>query len=300
MRYYGEFMALLTAFCWTGTAIAFEFAGKRIGSLSMNFIRLLMAFVFYIGYSAIMFGTIFPVGFSLESWRWLALSGLVGFVIGDFFLFQSFVDIGARTSLVIMSMWPAIAALLAWMFLGEKMTLLDWTGLIMVTTGIVVVISSSKDGRVKRTSKKKISMPVRGVFLAIGGAVGQAVGMVFSKIGMQDHDAFSSSYIRVIAAVIGFALVFTFTKRWKKLFTAFTDIKAVAVTSMGAFVGPFLGVSFSLLAIQYTSTGVASTIMAINPILIIPLSVIFFKEKVTWKEVVGAFVSVAGVTMFFI
>jgi len=300
MRYYGEFMALLTAFCWTGTAIAFEFAGKRIGSLSMNFIRLLMAFVFYIGYSAIMFGTIFPVGFSLESWGWLALSGLVGFVIGDFFLFQSFVDIGARTSLVIMSMWPAIAALLAWMFLGEKMTLLDWTGLIMVTTGIVVVISSSKDGRVKRTSKKKISMPVRGVFLAIGGAVGQAVGMVFSKIGMQDHDAFSSSYIRVIAAVIGFALVFTFTKRWKKLFTAFTDIKAVAVTSMGAFVGPFLGVSFSLLAIQYTSTGVASTIMAINPILIIPLSVIFFKEKVTWKEVVGAFVSVAGVTMFFI
>lgn len=143
-------------------------------------------------------------------------------------------------------------------------------------------------------------MPVRGVFLAIGGAVGQAVGMVFSKIGMQDHDAFSSSYIRVISAVIGFALVFTFTRRWKKLFVAFTDIKAVAVTSIGAFVGPFLGVSLSLLAIQYTATGVASTIMAINPILIIPLSVIFFKEKVTWKEVVGAVVTVAGVMMFFI
>ena len=300
MRYYGEFMALLTAFCWTGTAIAFEFAGKRIGSLTMNFIRLIIAFIFYVGYSTIIFGTAFPVGFSLESWGWLALSGLVGFVIGDFMLFQAFVDIGARTSLVIMSMWPAIAALLAWLFLGEKMNLLDWTGLTMVTAGIVIVISSSKDGRVKRKGKKKLSMPVRGVFLAIGGAVGQAVGMVFSKIGMQDQDAFSSSYIRVIAATVGFALLFTFTNRWRKLFTAFKDVKAVAITSLGAFAGPFLGVSFSLMAIQYTATGVASTIMAINPILIIPLSVIFFKEKVTWKEVAGAIITVAGVMMFFI
>lgn len=300
MRYYGELMALITAFCWTGTAIAFEFAGKRIGSLSMNFIRLIIAFIFYVAYSAIMCGSVFPVGFSLESWGWLALSGLVGFVIGDFFLFQAFVDIGARTALVIMSMWPAIAALLAWLFLGEKMSLLDWSGLIMVTTGIVIVISSSKDGRVKRKSKKKLSMPVRGVFLAFGGAVGQAVGMVFSKIGMMDQDAFSASYIRVIAATIGFALLFTFTKRWQKLFTAFKDVKAVSITSLGAFGGPFLGVSFSLMAIQYTATGVASTIMAINPILIIPLSVIFFKEKVTWKEVAGAIISVTGVMMFFI
>ncbi len=301
MAYFGEFIALLTAVCWTLTAIAFEYAGKRIGSLTMNLLRLLMAFVFYAGYSVIVYGEIFPAGFSMSSWGWLALSGLVGFVLGDWLLFQAYVDIGARISLVIMSLWPAMAAFLAWVFLGERMAVNDLFGLVMVTSGIAMVILAGKRSRKKHKGEDAHNrVPLKGILMALGGAFGQAGGMVLSKIGMQNHDPFSASYIRVIAGTLGFTLLFTLTRRWKRFIPAIKDLKAIGATSAGAFIGPFLGVSFSLMAIQHTSTGIASSIMAINPILIIPLSVLFFKEKVHWQEVVGATVAVGGVIMFFL
>jgi drug/metabolite transporter (DMT)-like permease len=70
--------------------------------------------------------------------------------------------------------------------------------------------------------------------------------------------------------------------------------------SIGAFFGPFLGVSFSLVAIRYTSTGVASTIMAMVPIFIIPPSIWFFKHKITTREIIGTVVSLVGVVLFFL
>ncbi|MDD2324196.1 MAG: DMT family transporter, partial [Bacteroidales bacterium] len=258
MNYLGEFAALVTALCWTGTAIAFEFAGKRIGSFTMNFLRLILAFLFYAVYSLWVHGSFFPMNFPVESWMWLILSGLVGFVLGDWLLFQAYVDIGARISLVIMSLWPAMAAFLAWFFLGERMRFTDLLGLILVTAGIAIVIVSGKDFRKDKNGVRKKALPVLGILMALGGAFGQAGGMVLSKVGMQDHDPFSSSYIRVIAATLGFGVLFTVTGRWKRLRAALSDSRAMTATTVGAFIGPFLGVSFSLLAIQHTSTGVAS------------------------------------------
>jgi len=300
MNYLGEFAALVTALCWTGTAIAFEFAGKRIGSFTMNFLRLILAFLFYAVYSLWVHGSFFPLNFPAESWMWLILSGLVGFVLGDWLLFQAYVDIGARISLVIMSLWPAMAAFLAWIFLGERMSFPDLLGLILVTAGIAMVIVSGKDFRKDKNGVRKKAIPVLGILMALGGAFGQAGGMVLSKVGMQDHDPFSSSYIRVIAATLGFGVLFTVTGRWKRLRAALSDSRAMTATTVGAFIGPFLGVSFSLLAIQHTSTGVASSIMAVNPVLIIPLSVAFFHESVTWREVFGAIIAVGGVILFFL
>jgi drug/metabolite transporter (DMT)-like permease len=66
------------------------------------------------------------------------------------------------------------------------------------------------------------------------------------------------------------------------------------------FFGPFLGVSLSLMAVQYTSAGIASTIMALTPIIILLPSKLIFKQVVTAKEVIGAFISVIGVSLFFI
>jgi drug/metabolite transporter (DMT)-like permease len=70
-------------------------------------------------------------------------------------------------------------------------------------------------------------------------------------------------------------------------------------TSIGAFFGPFLGVSFSLWAVKFTSTGVASALMSIVPVLIIPFSVLIMKERFNPKELLGAFVTILGVFLFF-
>ncbi len=116
---------------------------------------------------------------------------------------------------------------------------------------------------------------------------------------MQDFDPFAATQIRVITGFVGFAILFVFMKRWKKVVEAIKNRDAMKRLSIGAFFGPFLGVSFSLLSVKHTTTGVASTIMAIVPVLIIPPAVIFFKEKITIKEIIGSLIAVGGVILFF-
>ena len=291
----GEFAALITALCWTITAISFEKASKRVGSLPVNWIRLVLALFLFCGYSWIVRGTIFPMDASGHAWLWLMLSGLIGFVMGDLLLFRAFVEIGSRISMLIMASVPMLTAIMGWIWMDERLSSLDIFAMVVTVTGIILVV-------LDRNGKNKIELkhPLRGVFLALGGAVGQSVGLILSKYGMGDYDAFAATQIRVIAGIIGFSILFFVLKRWRAVKEAVFNRKGMLPISIGAFFGPFLGVAFSLLAIQNTFTGVASTIMAIVPILIIPPAVLFFHERVTAREVLGAFIAVAGVALLFL
>jgi len=300
--YFGEIAGVLTAVFWTVTSMAFESAGKKVGSLAVNLIRLVMAFFFIGAYSWIARGFFFPSDANLFQWQWLALSGLVGFVIGDLLLFQAFVVVGARISMLIMALAPPFAALVGWLLLGEVLTAKSWLGMVVTMLGIVIVIlkreRSTQNGSIVRKLTSNYSVP--GILLALGGAIGQATGLVLSKKGMGEYDAFSASQIRVLAGIAGFSILFIFMKRWPKVWKALKHGSAMKRITLGAFFGPFLGVSFSLLAVQHTSAGIAATLMAITPVLIIAPSVIIFKEKVNWKEILGAVVTVTGVAMFFL
>jgi drug/metabolite transporter (DMT)-like permease len=297
-NYTGELAALATAVFWTVTALSFEVASRNIGSLAVNMIRLVLAFVFLSVFNLIARGLMLPTDASTHAWIWLSISGLIGFVFGDYFLFRAFATIGARISMLIMTLVPPITAVIGWLILGESMTLLEITGMILTVSGIGMAIFSRKDmGKGRRL---KLSYPVQGILLAFGGALGQAVGLVLSKYGMGDYHAFAATQIRIIAGMIGFALVIIILRKDKLIRAAFKSKPGMIGTGIGSVFGPFLGVSFSLLAVKYAATGVASTIMAIVPILIIPPSVMLFKQKVSWLEILGAFISVGGVTLFFI
>lgn len=293
----GELASFITAICWTITPIAFESAGRRVGSLSVNFIRLVVAF-FLIGiFTLITRGMFLPFDASSANITWLTISGLIGFVIGDLFLFEAYVKIGARISMLIMAASPPLTALIGFIAMGETITLTDLLGMFITVGGIalVIIVKGSKEKKVK------LSHPVKGLIYAFIGALGQSGGLVFSKLGMAgDYNAFAATQIRIIAALIGFGIVVTIRKHWKQMFFAVKDMKAIMSISIGAFFGPFLGVSFSLLAVQHTTTGVASTIMSISRILIIPISILVFKEKVSLKEILGALITVLGVGLLFI
>jgi len=295
--YTGELAALATAVFWTITAMAFEVGSKNIGSLALNMIRLVLAFIFLSVFNLIARGLIFPVDASVHAWVWLSISGLVGFVFGDYFLFRAFAAIGARISMLIMTLVPPITALIGWMILGESMTLLEVTGMLMTIGGIALAIFS----RGGESGKKiRLSYPVKGILFASGGALGQAVGLVLSKYGMGDYHAFAATQIRIVAGMIGFALIIIILKKGVLIRQAFKSRPGMIGTGIGSVFGPFLGVSFSLIAVKYATTGVVSTIMAIVPILIIPPAVMLFKQKVSWLEILGAFISVGGVSLFFI
>jgi drug/metabolite transporter (DMT)-like permease len=302
LRHAGEFASLLTAMFWTITALAFEAASRRVGSLAVNILRLAVGFVFLSIFTWLYRGLLFPIDATPRIWFYLVLSGLAGFVFGDLCLFQSFVVIGARISMLIMALSPPMTAFIGWIILGEKLAPLSWVGMIFTITGIALVVLKREkhpDANVTR-KKMKFNYPVWGILLGLGGALGQAVGLVLSKFAMNGYSAFASSQIRIMAGIAGFLVLFLITGRWNNIFRAFSDKKALSQLSLGAFFGPFLGVSFSLLSVQLTSTGIAATIMALVPVMIILPSVILFKEKVTFKEVFGALIAVSGVALFFI
>jgi drug/metabolite transporter (DMT)-like permease len=293
---YGELAALATAIFWTVTALSFETAGRRIGSLPVNMIRLWGGFIFLGLYSWTVRGTFIPLDASLHTWFWLLLSGLVGFSFGDLFLFKAFTIIGSRISMLIMASVPPITALLGWFFLGETLENNHYIGMILTVSGISLVVMTREIGR----KNIKFSYPFKGVLCAFGGALGQAVGLILSKYGMGDYDAFASTQIRIMSGIAGFGIIFIPMHAWKRTLRSFQNKVGISFTMLGAFFGPFLGVSFSLLAIQYTETGVASTIMAIVPVLIIAPAILFFKEKVNLKEIIGAVIAVAGTAIMFL
>jgi drug/metabolite transporter (DMT)-like permease len=301
-QYFGEVAALLTAVFWTVTSMSFESAGKKIGSLQVNLIRLVIAFFIYGILNYFRRGMILPLDASAESWFWLALSGLVGFVIGDLLLFQSFVVVGARIAMLIMALTPPITAFVGWLMLDEVLSVMNWVGMIVTLTGISIVILKREKNEEEPNKKRKITMnySVKGILLAFGGAVGQGVGLVLSKKGMGEYDAFAASHIRVITGMVGFAVIILITRRYGKIWSALKHVSAMKRVALGSFFGPFLGVSFSLLAIQHTRAGIAATIMSIVPVLIIPPAIIFFHEKVNWKEIIGAVITVGGVAIFFL
>lgn len=292
----GELAALTTAVCWTFTAIAFESAGKKVGSLSVNIIRLVIAFALLSIFTFFTRGIGFPIDATSTNWFWLLISGLIGFVIGDLFLFQAYVLIGSRISLLIMSAVPPIAAITGFFLMGERITLLGMLGMTITIGGIaLVILSRSADEK-----KVKLSHPAKGLLYAFIGALGQSFGLVFSKFGMGNYNPFAATQIRIIAALVGFCIIITVSKRWKEIAASFQDKIAIRNISIGSFFGPFIGVSFSLLAVQHTSTGIVSTITSISPILIIPASIMIFKEKVLPKEIVGAMICLIGVSLLFI
>jgi len=198
--------------------------------------------------------------------------------------------------MLIMTLAPPIAAFSGWIILGETLSALNMLGIALTMFGISLAIFNRSEG------KKGISMKVsaKGVLFAFLGAAGQGIGLVISKYGMQDYDPFAATQIRLIAGIIGFAILTTWLGRWKKVIKATKDREGMTAAALGSFFGPFLGVSFSLVAIQFTETGIAATIMAIVPILIIPPVILIYKEKVRLLEVLGSVISIAGVALLFL
>ncbi len=295
-NYLGESAALLTAIFWTITALAFEKASLKMGSLALNIVRLLIGFTFLTIYVWIRRGTPLPLDANGHQWFWLLASGLVGFVFGDLFLFKSYTMIGSRFSMLIMTLAPPIAAFGGWIALGETLSPLNILGMFITIFGISVAIFNKKKG----AKGIGLKLSVTGMLFAFFGAAGQGIGLVLSKYGMGDYDPFAATQIRLIAGIIGFIILILVTGKFKKVISSVKKKDGLAAATLGSFFGPFLGVSFSLLAVKFTETGIAATIMAIVPVLIIPPAILIYKEKITMMEFIGSLISISGVSLLFL
>ena len=310
MQNIGEILSLIVAVSWTATALFADIASHRIGSIPLNFIRMVLSLILLAALLWIVTGAPCPQFASPQAWVWLALSGLVGYVFGDYCLFNSYVVFGSKYGQLFMTLAPPVAGITGWLFLGESMSWRSWLAMAVTLTGIAICILS----RGGSSHRLELKLPIKGVLFGIGAGVGQGTGLVLSKIGLEHYAAsvpadaassvismmpFAGTYIRAIAGTIGFFLILAFRKSLSQVAAATHDRKGMTFATLTTIFGPFIGVSLSLMAVQYAKAGIASTLMALTPVLIIVPYAIINHQKISVKEVLGTLVTMAGVAMFF-
>jgi drug/metabolite transporter (DMT)-like permease len=297
MNFIGELAALATSFFFAMTALIFTQTGRMVGSQVTNRMRLTFALIYLIVLNVILFREPLPFSAASSRWLWLGLSGIIGLSLGDAFLFQALVSVGPRLGTLLLSLAPIFGSIIAWVFFGEILTLLQITGIVLALAGIAWVVLSHEEPPDTPHGHTR-----RGILFGVLAGLGQAVGLVLSKQGMfGDFSPFQANAIRMLVAVI---FIWAWTALDGKVRATFMALRekprVVWLLALGAVVGPLLGVSASLLAVQHAEVGVASTLMALPPVIILPISYFVFKENIGWQAIVGTILAILGVAVLFL
>ncbi len=292
----GELAALATSLFWTFTSISFTIAGREVGSPIVNRSRLVLAVIFLSLTHWAMQGSLFPVGVDAHRWLWLSISGVIGLVVGDAFLFQAFVMVGARISMLLMVLVPVFGTILAWVFLGETLSAWQLGAIALTVSGVVWVVMERVDSPTESDPKYHF----QGIMYGIAGALGQALGLVAAKEGLAgDFPIISGVLIRMIVAALFIWLFTALRGKLGESTAILKNKKALKATIFGSAVGPFLGVWMSLIAVRLAPVGIASTLMALTPIFVLPIAHYIMKERVSPRAVFGTVVALVGVAIIF-
>jgi drug/metabolite transporter (DMT)-like permease len=307
----GELAALGTSVCWTISAFCFEVGAQRIGALMMSFVRVSIALAMLSVLTIFIRGTPLPTEASSAQLGWLALSGLVGLVLGDLCLFRSYLEIGARRAMLVQTTSPIFTVLLGWALLGERPRPLAALGTVLVLTGCTWAIRERTAARARALADTEPAAAARpaatghvitgnlglGLTLALGGALGQAGGLVLSKHGMHGMHPIAATQIRMMAAVAGFAVVITAISAWPRVRAALGDRRGISFTALGSVFGPTIGVSLSLAAIAHTQAGIAAALIATQQVWMVVATLLLGRERVGVGGFGGAVLAVAGVIL---
>lgn len=291
----GEIAAIFTAVMWSITSVAFTEASVRVGSLTVNVTRLIIA-TFFLLITVLVLG--FKFDLTNSQFLYMALSGIIGLVFGDGFLFKGFQYVGARISMLVMSLVPAFSAFLAFFILGEIISFWGIVGILLTMSGVMLVVLQKNNSKTFDPSFK-----IRGLIYCLLGALGQAAGLIFAKFAFNEGsiNGFVATLVRIIPSIIFLYPIAYFSNRLgNPIKTYLADRKAFKFTLLGTFVGPYLGITFSLIAIANTYVGIASTLMSTAPIIMLPLVKYYYKEKLSAIAIIGTFIAVAGIAILFV
>ncbi|MGA1793244.1 MAG: DMT family transporter [Thermoplasmatota archaeon] len=299
----GELAALATSALWASSSTFFTLGGKRQSPQMMNRWRLLGAVLLLGLFHVIILGTIFP-NEDLLVWLILALSGIIGLSVGDGFLFWAYVKIGPRVSMLVMSMTPVVTTGAAWVLMGETLSWLKLVSIGVTLSGIAWVVTDKRNGMDGLENRSPFRMSWFGLALAFGGMMGQAIQLLLAKDAMSrmlsDNPPLTATYIRIFWGAVSIWIATFILGRAGRSVKAFRDRRFVIWISLATVFGPFLGIWASFIAIDYAPIGIASTLMALPPLIMIPVSRYVFQERITYRSIIGTVIALVGVAGLFL
>ena len=304
MNLSGEVIALLTTLCWSLGIFPFTEVAKRIGTAPLNQYRLLLAWIII---SIILF---FWNDLDLVElftkpqpyhFLFLGLSGIIGFSIGDYCSFTSFKLLGPKLGSLYTTFAPGAALLIGYIALNEGINLIGILGILITVSGVIWLTLSKKDSN--EASKVGYTRDKKGIVYGIIGALCQGTGLVLSKYGMDYYSeklpTMHAVWIRLLfafgAAFIVSLIAGKLISNSKPIFT--NEKNNLPLMFLGTILGPVMGVTLSLLAIQKLEVAVAQTIFALLPLFVLPISLIVYKEKITIQSVFACLLALAGVLL---
>lgn len=294
----GEFAALATAICWTSSYILFTIAVRIAGPKWLNRWRLSVAVVLLLIVHWMVYGTPLPFGADLGRWGWLTLSGIVGFAISDAFLFRALLHLGAHRTSLITSLIPVMSTFLAWTIFREQLTVAQILSSAAIVAGISLVVSARPSSEHEPAARKEV---ILGVLFALGTVLTQSLRYILSKQALGgEFPALSANVVQILAATIAVWLAALIGGNWKRDLDVFRNRKAALSMIGGAMAGPFIGVTLSMVALAKAQIGIASTLMALPPVLLLPFAYFVLKENIGPRAIAGTAMAIAGVACLFL
>ena len=309
----GELAGLATSALWVVSSLAFAAAGQRMGATRLNLLRSLLAAALLLLLHWFLMANPWPTIGANRTW-YLGISGLLGLAIGDQFLFAGYVLVGARTTTLLMTLAPAVAASLSWIVFGQTMSLQAIVGMLITLLGVLWVAAE----RPHATSHISSAQQIKGVWFGAGAALCQGVGMVLASNGLRgDIDALSGQTVRMSAGALGIIVIAFIVSRMNQAqrnasarsldetkntapnITRTHALTSAAIVAMviGTLTGPILGVWCSLYALQKLEVGIATTLMSLVPVMILPVTRITEGRWPSTRAILGALIAVAGVAV---
>jgi drug/metabolite transporter (DMT)-like permease len=290
-QFIGEIAALSAAFLWAAASVVYTQLGVRIPPLQLNFYKGIIAIALII--ITLMAQQANFSNISLATILWLSLSGVLGIGLGDTAYFAALNSLGARRTLLLETLSPPLGALLALIFIGERLTFLAWCGILLTVLGIICVISE----RTPASVSQNISI---GIIWGILAAIAQAGGAVISRFALLQSDIspLASTLIRLLAGncIVLLLLLLPLGRRQPQIqgISAKT-LGAIAIAATGS---TYLGIWLQQTSLKFSPTGIAQTLLATSPLFILPI-VAFMGEIISIRAILGVLLSLSGIGLLF-
>ena len=301
--------------CWVFTSLSFTTAGKRYGSTCVNVTRSVLAALILILVVWAVGGTPFPVPSDIRFWL-LGVSGVFGLAVGDQLIFSAFNRIGPRLTLLILNLVPVLTALIAWPGLGEPLAVFGWIGIILTVLGVGWVLL---EDRAPASSQDGYTRPRLGICLALFGVLSVSIGNVLAKHGMlipsevvgahatpTEVGPLVAQEVRMLfgaLAIVGL-LVLARAAGQGIGTPPVADARArpgpvtsITLLLVGTLLGPILGMILFLYSALLVKLALATTVLALTPIAVLPFNHLVDRAPITRRALAGAILGVIGVTV---
>ena len=279
-------ISLLSACSWAIGAILWRKLGEQLSSYSMNLGKVVIGSL-YLGIILVFVG-LEPI--STRSMIFLGLSGILGIAIGDTFFFLSLMQLGPRRASLMGSLNPVTIAVAATLFLGESPTPGVWAGIVVTTLGVGWVLWE----RAGDKGSESIALGIRYGLLSVLCTTG---AVLLAKVGVVSVPTVQAAWIRLLAGSAGLML-WGFSRselvKWVSPFSKVALLAKVATVVSVVVVGGFW---LSILSLKHIDAAIAGTLNSTSPLFILPLTVIFLGEKLSFRTVMGTAVAVSGVAL---